>query len=99
MAGAAIDELKKTLGDKKLILSYHNFESIPDMEFLKEKLKLMSAYSPDVYKIACMPKSGDDIHTLYTLQEYFAKEYKDKDFIFIAMGELGKETRITMPQK
>ena len=98
MAGEEIKTLKK-LTNKKIILSYHNVESTPDLETLKQKIQAMNTCAPDVYKIALMPKSENDVHTIEKLADYFLATYPDKAFIFISMGELGKRTRITIPQK
>ena len=94
-----IHQLKEIIDGKKLILSYHNFISTPDLSFLKEKISAMSMYNPDTYKIAVMPNTKEDVDIIYQLQEYFSHEYKGKEFIFISMWDLGKETRTTMPRK
>ena len=93
-----IINLKKELKNTKLILSYHNFEKTLNFEELKEILTQMSKYSPDVYKIALMPKTQEDIETIYELSDYFKANYT-WDFIFISMWELWMQTRINIPKK
>ena len=93
-----IFKLKKDLNkNTKIILSYHNFEKTPRIKELKEILIQMSKYSPDVYKIALMPKTQDDIKIIYELKDYFKANFI-WDFIFISMWELWMQTRINIPQ-
>jgi 3-dehydroquinate dehydratase-1 len=84
--------------EKELIISYHNFDHTPHLDFLIQKIEEMSQYKPYVYKIAVMPKTQKDIETIYNLQEYFTKKYPAERNIFISMGELGRETRINIPK-
>jgi 3-dehydroquinate dehydratase len=51
-----------------------------------------------VYKIAMIPKSKEDVEIIYELTNYFKENYKWKDFIFISMWELWKQTRIDIPK-
>lgn len=93
-----IDELKAKLTNQSLILSYHDFVKTPSLEELKNVLKDMSKYNPDVYKIAVMPNSINDVEILEKLVDYFKANYK-WDFIFISMWKLWEETRIDFPKK
>lgn len=99
LTGDKIKTLKNTIDNKKLIISYHNFNQTPDLDYLKRKIKEMSIYKPEVYKIAVMPKNSQDINIIYQLQEYFENNYIWSDYIFISMWELWKETRIKIPKK
>lgn len=94
-----IEDLKKVLKKhhKKLILSYHNFEKTPSYEECKSVLSEMKKYNPEVYKIAVMPQTPEDVNRIYELAEYF-KNHFSWDFIFISMGTLGMETRVNIPQ-
>ncbi len=81
---------------KNLVLSYHNFESTPSLEYLIKKLNEMSNFNPHVYKIAVMPKAQSDLDIIYALQQYFQLNYSGKRGIFISMGDLWKETRVNI---
>lgn len=81
----------------KTIISYHNFEKTPKFEELVKILEKMKTHSPDVYKIAVMPKNENDIEMIYKLSEYFKQNFS-WEFIFISMWEIGKQTRIKIPQ-
>jgi len=94
-----INTLKNNLWDVWLIISYHDFEKTPKLEELKKILENMNKYSPDVYKIAVMPKNKKDIKIIDDLRDYFIDKYFWKDFIFISMWELGIQTRIDIPKK
>jgi len=95
-----INDLKNILkkSNKKLIISYHNFEKTPSFEEAKTVLFQMKKYNPEVYKIAFMPINETDIETIYQLSDYFQVNF-DGDYIFISMWELGKETRVKIPKK
>lgn len=76
---------------KNAVLSFHDFEETPDDEELQSIWKLMDSRSPAVEKIAVMPKSEEDVERLLkSCKEHEAPEEK----IAIAMGELGKESRL-----
>lgn len=81
----------------KLIISYHNFEKTPSFEELVWILENMKKYSPDVYKLAIMPKNESDVEIVYRLSNYFKQNYV-WEFIFISMWELWKETRVKIPK-
>jgi 3-dehydroquinate dehydratase len=36
----------------------------------------MNQYNPDVYKIAMIPKSKEDVEIIYELTNYFKENYK-----------------------
>jgi len=65
---------------QKLIISHHNFEKTPDLEFLKSILEKMKKYNPEVYKIAVTPKNKKDVDIIFELDYYFNKKN-----IFISM--------------
>ncbi len=60
----------------KVISSYHNYEKVPDMDYLLEKLKKMSEYKPDYYKTACKAETNEEVIrllNLYALENYDIK--------------------------
>ena len=84
--------------EKRVILSYHDFNHTPSLDFLIQKIEEMSGFRPYAYKIAVMPKTSNDLEVIYRLHEHFRKNYPDEQSILISMGELWKETRLRMPQ-
>ncbi len=99
IAWKEIYNLQNKLPNKKIILSYHNFQETPNLDFLINKIDQMHLFKADIFKIAVMPKSKEDVEIIYQLQEFFQKNYSGKDFIFISMGELWAETRIKLAKK
>ncbi len=78
----------------KTIISNHNLESTPPLRELKEVLRKISKYRPDVCKIVTSAKSlQDNLVTLAFLQEA-SRELK---LVCFAMGEHGKISRIVCP--
>jgi 3-dehydroquinate dehydratase-1 len=67
-----------------LIISYHNFVETPSLEELKDILDRMKKFTPDVYKISVMPKTGEDVKKIYDLTFYFKRNFLE-DFVFISM--------------
>lgn len=78
---------------EKTIISSHNFKNTPKLEELVQILNEMKEFNPQVYKIAVTPNNPQDVKVIYILAEYFKKNFIWKDFIFISMWELWKETR------
>jgi 3-dehydroquinate dehydratase-1 len=72
----------------KLMLSYHNFESTPDTEYLEGLINEADAYSPDMIKIACMAKSDEDNDNLLELMKV------NERIIPVPMGEIGIKGRL-----
>src|SRR5690625_7060727 len=58
-----VEEIRKTTesNNKKLILSYHNFEFTPTNEKLIQLAVKAEELGADVAKIAVMPKSKEDV--------------------------------------
>lgn len=87
-----IKELCKK-NNTELILSYHNFTETPEKELLINKLKEEKTLGADICKIAVMPKEHNDV---IKLLEACKNANEEKiETIVIAMGELGKTTRIS----
>lgn len=75
---------------KKVILSAHNFRAVPSEKTILELHKKFKTLSGDIFKIAATPKDGGDVGKLLGL----CSQMKSTARIFIAMGELGKISRI-----
>lgn len=76
----------------KLILSYHNFDTTPDIDYLREKVDRLFESGAHIVKIACKVEKPEDcanILSLYTNPDY------QKRLIAIGMGEAGRISRIS----
>jgi 3-dehydroquinate dehydratase-1 len=77
----------------QLILSYHNFLTTPDEQFIVDKLLEGESLGADMVKIALMPNTSDDVLTLLSAT---SKGWKDINIpmITMAMGSLGRISRV-----
>lgn len=75
-----------------LVLSYHNFEETPSnyMEIISE----LTALSPAVVKIAVMANTKQDVLDVMNYTRGFKTLNSEQGFATVAMGDLGKLTRI-----
>ncbi len=87
------EELKKKQDQTRLILSYHNFEQVP--EGLQIIFDRMLQKGCEIIKIAVMANSIDDNLKIFDIIE----QAKDKSINIIAfcMGEYGEISRILSP--
>lgn len=94
-----IEEVIKTAEnyETSVILSHHNFEEVPSLEELQEKVREMNNYDYDFGKIIGFSnKYKDSIRMLKFLIQSLEKE-KNHKIIAFAMGDKGEFTRITAP--
>lgn len=96
LAWENIKILSEKIWNKKMILSFHDFNKTPNFEELKEVLNNMNKYNPYIFKIAVMPENIKDVETIYKLHSYFLENYKDRECIFISMWKLWINTRIDL---
>ena len=75
----------------KLILSYHNFSDTPGIKILEELRESAFEAGADIFKIATLTTSKNDIINLLSLLE------DNRLQIIVGMGELGKVVRVTAP--
>ena len=80
----------------KTIVSYHNFEYTEKNEEIYAKLHKMKESAADVYKMAFMPKTFGDTLRILEISEKVNRD--DFPSLFIAMGDLGKISRIAANQ-
>lgn len=79
----------------KLIISYHNFHATPPATTLDTIVKKAWSYRPAIVKIAVYAKSNTDNFILFDLlKAHRTKSKTSRPFIAIAMGPLGKITRV-----
>ena len=83
-------------GDTKIILSSHYFneKDMPSVKKIGKVLKKSFEKGADIAKVAFMPASKNDVLKLY---EASLKCKTPEKICLIAMGELGKQTRILAP--
>jgi len=77
---------------RKLIISHHDFGGTPPGWLIVEILREMYRWGADIAKLAVTPKSWEDVSRLLC----FSRRVEGKK-ILIAMGELGKLTRVAGP--
>lgn len=78
--------------EKKVILSYHNFNKTPVNEELVEKILLMEQLGADHTKVAVMPNSQADVFRLLELTRKLTSEL-NIPITTMSMGEIGKVSR------
>ncbi len=77
---------------KKLLLSYHNFDFTPDKTEMLKKFFLMDFYGADVAKVSVMPNSEEDVLLLLeTTKE--ANKSLPIPVVGVSMGEIGAISR------
>lgn len=74
------------------IASYHDFDQIP--QNLTDILSTMHNKQPKVVKFAGMPKTKSDVLRLMLDTQAFKDQYPQQILVTMAMGELGKVTRL-----
>lgn len=76
-----------------VIMSNHDFEKVPAKYVIEFCLKKMAALGADVPKLACMSHNAKDVLTLLSATNE-VNEAIDNPLITMAMGDIGKVTRI-----
>jgi 3-dehydroquinate dehydratase type I len=91
----AIVEVKKLCRNYKKILigSYHNFEIMPDIEFLDNIFLKGKSLGADIIKIAVVANNNDDLTRLVT----FTLKHRSEGLITMAMGDIGLPSRVINP--
>ena len=92
-------ELKKLLpflekDGVKVILSIHDFEKTPSQKAMLSSFQVMQNMGADICKIAVMPKSKKDVFNLLSAAEKIQRQYAERPYIMISMGEEGKISRV-----
>lgn len=77
--------------NKKVIVSYHNFNDTPELKKLETIIKNSKKAGGDIVKIATFAKDKKDIAMLACLT------VSNENIIIIAMGKLGRVSRIFFP--
>ena len=93
-AGVAYRQSLVNLAKKcqsKVIISYHNFESTPDVDTLNRIIRHSVVMGADIVKIAVTAFSPADCALIMSLYGHHER------LVAFAMGEAGRVTRITTP--
>lgn len=80
--------------DCQIIASYHNFLETPSNAYLETLVLDFMKIKPDVIKVAVMPKSEEDVWRLLHWNQQELERLGSIKMIVIAMGELGKISRL-----
>lgn len=78
----------------KVVASHHDFEQTPPPEVMKMLLEKMCAGGADIVKLAVMPRNLENMLTLLKITEQFHKENPDTPIITMAMGKIGRMSRL-----
>jgi 3-dehydroquinate dehydratase/shikimate dehydrogenase len=89
-ADAAADKVAGLREDARLVLSYHNYESTPQLDLI---VKRMTKHSADAYKIVTTARKPSDNARVLGLSKSFPRT----PFVLLAMGETGFPTRVLSP--
>jgi len=89
----AVRQAARTNG-AKLILSYHNFETTPDEDFIHDQLVKARDMGADIAKLAVMPKDYADVLTLLGATLKARTRTVNIPIVTMAMGPEGGLTRV-----
>lgn len=78
---------------KRLVLSHHDFVTMPGEEDLQALLKKAKPYLPDVLKLAVTTNKKEELKRLLFFSQSVSNEY----FVFMGMGRWGKLSRLIAP--
>lgn len=86
------DVFSQMLDFPNLVLSYHNFEEMPEdiMEIFSE----LTSLAPRVVKIATMPKIEQEVLDLMNYTRGFKSINPEQEFATMSMGKLGRISRL-----
>lgn len=77
-----------------VVLSAHDFEGTPPTAEMRELYEAMCSVSPEVVKVAVMPRDARDVLRMLEVALDVREAHPDQALISIAMGSLGVVTRI-----
>lgn len=80
-------------GNKKIIISSHNFKSTPINEDLTDIIRKAKKKGANIVKIATKANSIDDVNRLMQ----FTQQNKNKNIIVISLGNIGAISRLCFP--
>ena len=86
------DRFEEMLDFPNLVLSYHNFEEMPEnmMEILSE----LTSLAPKVVKVSVMAHNEQDVLDLMNYTRGFKILNPEQEYVTISMGKVGKISRL-----
>lgn len=78
----------------QVIASHHDFNKTPSKKEIMEKLNCMRQTEADIIKMACMPRSKEDVFVLMEATSTFKEHYPDIVLVTMSMGRQGMPSRI-----
>jgi 3-dehydroquinate dehydratase type I len=90
-----IKELKARCKKTQLILSFHDFQKMPDIKHFQKLAKKAFQLKADLVKLVGTAKSFAECVPILQISQELAK--KKKKFLTIAMGKHGELTRVITP--
>lgn len=91
-----IDRVRKQARGQgcSLLLSFHDFQATPDLEWLVAIFSAAQAAGADIAKVAVMPKTTGDVLTLLSACDQARQGLVDIPLVAISMGGLGLISRV-----
>lgn len=78
----------------QVIASHHDFNKTPSKKEIMEKLNCMRQTDADIIKMACMPRSKEDVFVLMEATAAFKERFPDVVLVTMAMAKEGMPSRI-----
>jgi 3-dehydroquinate dehydratase-1 len=78
----------------RLILSFHDFEQTPAIDFLLDQVSAMVQAGADIAKFACMPRESADVLRLLEATSRARTAFPNLPLCTMSMGTLGVPTRV-----
>ena len=75
------------------VMSYHNFQSTPDIEILHVYGERMVSVGAQVIKFALMPSTNEEVLSVLQFTKELTDRYPQLPRIIMSMGQLGQMTR------
>ncbi|MDO4493711.1 MAG: type I 3-dehydroquinate dehydratase [Clostridia bacterium] len=76
----------------RLVLSYHDFKGMPDLDTIREKLEFAEKYA-DINKLALMPQNFHDVAAFCKMIVEAKQNWMQNPVIGSLMGDIGAVTR------
>ncbi|MEI7511398.1 MAG: type I 3-dehydroquinate dehydratase [Candidatus Peregrinibacteria bacterium] len=90
-----LQKIQGNKGETKIILSAHFFRGTPSLPALLSRVEKMKERGADMVKIAAFAEDPRDLITILRLAENLKRS--ETPFIAIAMGDIGKPSRLLTP--
>jgi len=87
-----VREITKS-NDVKLVLSYHDFDGMPDMDTVRAKLERAEHLGADINKLALMPQNYHDVAVFCKMICEAKSTWMENPIIASLMGDVGAVTR------